>query len=162
MDISQAILRPVTPADFPTLAAMRWDFMHENPPEWAKPALERPAFEAYLVDFLTRAVHSGSWAAWVADLDGTLLAHLFVQEIERMPFPFHLSPRFGYVTNVYTRPVCRNHGLGTRLLAQAQTWAQDHGLDYLMLHPSARSTPLYTRLGYQPSADFMVLKLPLA
>jgi GNAT superfamily N-acetyltransferase len=159
MEPTQAIIRPVTPADFPTLAAMRWDFMLEDPPAWAEPALEQPDFAAHFVAFLERVFSSGNWAAWAAELDGALLAHLFVQRIERVPFPFHLTPGFGYVTNVYTRPAHRNRGLGTRLLEHAQEWAQAAGLDYLMLHPSVRSIPLYARCGYEASSEFMILKL---
>lgn len=149
--------RIALPADIPTLVAMRWAFRTESP--HAAPAYTLEEFTAACTAFLQRVLSSGFWVVWLAEEDGQIISHLFIQIIEKMPNPRTLNPRYGYVTNVYTRPAYRNQGVGAQLMRQAQTWAEEQGLEMLVLWPSRLSVPFYRRAGFSNSTDMLVFSI---
>jgi GNAT superfamily N-acetyltransferase len=146
-------IRHATESDIPQLAQMRWDFRTENhePPAGVTP----DEFVAVCSQFLRSVLPGGRWVAWVVEEEGLVIAHLFVQRILKIPQPYHLQAEFGYVTNVYTRPQFRNRGLGAALMAAAQAWARDAGLESLVLWPSNKSVNFYRRAGFQNPTEAM-------
>jgi ribosomal protein S18 acetylase RimI-like enzyme len=57
-----------------------------------------------------------------------------------------------YVGELAVRPGLERRGVATRLMAAAQAWAADHGLQFLTLETGAASQParsLYRALGFQ-------------
>ena len=75
-----------------------------------------------------------------------------------MPNPVEELERHAYVSNVFVQPAFRG-GIGARLLEAALAWARSHGVDRVLLWPSARSVTLYERHGFTHRGDVMELAL---
>jgi GNAT superfamily N-acetyltransferase len=142
--------------DLPELARLRWEFRAE---EDETPALSQPAFIQACTDFLERGLQTGNWIYWVAKEGNEIVSHLFIHTIKPVPRPCRPDDRFGYLTNVYTRPEFRNRGVGTELMKQARRWAEEAGLELVIVSPSEESKRFYRRAGFREETDFMQLRL---
>ena len=78
----------------------------------------------------------------------------------KRPRPGSGPSRWGYLANCYVRPERRNTGLGARLLATCTAYADESGFARVVLSPSARSVPFYTRGGFEPATSLMVRPAP--
>ena len=93
------VIRSATPDDIGELARLRWQLYTEQGPhdESFEAYVER--FTAFAVDALSR----GEWRAWVAEVDGRLVAAMWLQTVPRVPAPGRGDPPpIGYLTNAYT------------------------------------------------------------
>jgi GNAT superfamily N-acetyltransferase len=72
-----------------------------------------------------------------------------------VPKPNRLDDALGYVTNVYTRPACRGHGIGAYLMTHVLQWAKEHALESLIVWPSETSVGFYERAGFRGSTDML-------
>ena len=149
--------RIATQVDVPQLADMRWDFQIEDGA--ALPLPDKAAFLRHCTAFLQQGFERGDWTYWVADHQGELVAQIFVCTIRPVPRPGRLDDRYGYMTNVYTRPAYRNRGIGTALLRQVTRWAAEHDFAFLIVSPSERSVPFYQRAGFTAETEFLELRL---
>lgn len=145
--------RTATEADAPALAAMRWDFRLEESP--VTTANDHATFLRACEAFLIQGLVQGRWTYWVATDDATIVSHIFIQHIPKVPKPNRLDDALGYVTNVYTRPAYRNRGIGTQLMARVLGWAAQQDLESLIVWPSEASVPFYVRAGFQGSTDML-------
>jgi GNAT superfamily N-acetyltransferase len=105
--------------------------------------------------FLRQGLASQRWVYWVAVCEGTIVSHIFVQRIDKVPKPNRLDDGFGYVTNVYTRPAHRGRGIGSELMAHVIEWAQAQDLECLLVGPSDASVRFYERAGFRWNEDLM-------
>ena len=151
------IYRLAVESDFAQLAELRWEFRTELHP--ASPGITRKVFLPVCLTFLQRAYTGGNWAFWVAEEDGRIIANAYVQRILKVPNPNRLDPEFGYITNVFTRPEYRNHGIGARLIRQVQQWGREQRLEMFVLWPSRRSGPFYQRAGFHPGGEALECSL---
>ncbi len=87
------------------------------------------------------------------------MSHIFVQRIRKVPSPLDPVVRFGYVTNVYTRPSYRNRGIGTELLSRVLGWAREEHLETLIVWPSDLSVGFYQRAGFRADNDVLELEI---
>lgn len=148
--------RPATLADAAELARLRWEFTaEETPVEGARFADFTQRFES----FLCGALGDGQWLIWVAERDGRLVGHIYLQLIEKVPRPGQTDGRYGYVTNVYVEPTSRDEGIGSQLLRGVIERAREQRLEFLIVWPSERSVPYYARVGFAPSGEAMELPL---
>ncbi|HEV2125623.1 MAG TPA: GNAT family N-acetyltransferase, partial [Chloroflexota bacterium] len=147
-----------TLADTEDLAYMRWSFDLEDANDTTV-LQEVAGFAEAFAEFLQSALASGRWTVWVAEMNGRLLAHMYVQFVDKVPRPGRLAARWGYVTNVYVEPTSRNRGIGSRLLRQVIDWARNERLQMLILWPSDRSLTFYERAGCVRSPDALELHL---
>lgn len=147
--------------DLAALAHMRWENRVEArtlTPEQADQ--ERPAFLAACLRFLEDAHASGRWGMWVAAApDGSLIASAFVQVVDKVPRPFQHEACWGYLTNVYTQPEWRGHGIGAQLIERAKEWSRRQGLELLHLWPSEKSLDFYRRLGFSAPTGTLTIEL---
>ena len=143
--------------DLPALAQMRWDFRNEyQPPD----AMSEAEFLPGCLDFLRQSLASGRWAFWVAEENGQLIAQAFLQIVPKLPDLYNFERCFGYVTNVYTRPAYRSQGIGAKVMEHLKAWAIDHNLEFLMLWPTDRAMPFYTRAGFHPAERVLECRFP--
>jgi aminoglycoside 6'-N-acetyltransferase len=100
---------------------------------------------------------------WIGDADGAVVGMLNLIVFRRMPKPGRRDgapgTSWGYVSNVYVTPSHRKRGLGTLLTAEAVRYARALGMARLVLNPSAEAKPLYTRAGFVPASELMMLDL---
>jgi GNAT superfamily N-acetyltransferase len=139
--------------DLIALAEMRWDFRMED--NGIIPVVSRQDFMDACASFLSRGLADGRWAYWVAELEGEIVSHIYIQRIYKVPKPNRLQDAYGYVTNVYTRPAYRGQGIGSELLRHVLDWAKEQDLECLIVWPSERSVAFYERAGYTAAHEIL-------
>ncbi|WJH35345.1 GNAT family N-acetyltransferase [Paenibacillus sp. CC-CFT747] len=146
-----AVIRLADPNDIDALAQMRWDYSVE---ETGTQGLDREEFHRTCTGFLEKALGSGNWFIWVAEAEGRLVSHMYLQLIHKVPRPGKSpDPYFGYVTNVYTRPDYRSRGLGGQIHQAMERWSKEHEVEFLVLWPSEASGAFYERHGFVSSRE---------
>ena len=153
---TKIIYRLATEADLPTLAALRWAFRTEDEP--APDDVDKVNFLAVCLDFLRQGLETSQWVYWVAEANGEIVSHVFVQRARKVPKPSHLYDVYGYVTNVYTQPAFRARGIGSELMQHVVQWAEAEKLDTLIVWPSEKNGRFYQRLGFRADNDVMELE----
>jgi GNAT superfamily N-acetyltransferase len=146
------IIRQMDYHDINQLIQMRYDFTAEYK------ELEAGLFEAFSEEcraFFEEMLHSNRWVAWVADVDGRIVSHIFVQIIDTIPRPGRDKSPYGYVTNVYTIPEYRSKGIGSKIIREVKQWAKSNGLTFLMVWPSEASVEFYERFGFRHAKEVM-------
>jgi len=149
------ICRTAKKEDFPFLAEMRWDFRQESGAEIA--TVGKAEFIETCIDFLADQAHFYTY--WVAEIDGEIVSHIFVNEVKLVPRPCRVSDSFAYLTNVYTKPDFRQRGIGAKLLNAVIEWSKTKDFEILLVYPSENSVNFYKRSGFQ--SDDEILKFVL-
>lgn len=145
------LVRLATSEDIPQLVQMRWDFSEE---EHANNVVTFEEFNQICSEFLLKAIQSGNWYIWIAEFDGSLVSHMYLQLIHKVPRPGKSSdPYYGYVTNVYTRPAFRNLGIGSKIHNAMENWSKENEVEFLILWPSSESVEFYSRNGFSQSEE---------
>ncbi|HEX9596641.1 MAG TPA: GNAT family N-acetyltransferase [Anaerolineales bacterium] len=150
------VIRRAMPQDAPELAQMRWDDSIENGTVATQPGAE---FAASYNKFVRGALASHNWFIWLAESDGRIVAHIYVQIVDMVPRPGRFAARWGYVAAVYTVPEQRGKGIGSHLLQSVMQWAREEGLESLLLWSNGRSISLYERAGFACNPDVLELDL---
>lgn len=147
------VVRLAETKDIDVLTKMRFDFSREYDSSISEDNYAE--FAERFAIFLQKAITGGSnWRIWVAEIDGTVIAHMFVQIVEKVPRPGRSAP-FGYVTNVYTLPDYRGKGIGTQIHEVMTQWSTESKLDFLIVWPSENSVEFYARNGFAPCREAM-------
>ena len=149
-------VRAARVADADALARLRYEFRSGE-----RPAVEsRDAFVARCTAWMRERLAPGSsWHCLVAEHDGALVGHVWLEVMDKVPNPGANEPeRHVYLTNLYVRPAARG-GLGSALLEAALAWCRERGADTVMLWPSEKSRTLYARYGFAASSDVLVRSL---
>lgn len=141
--------------DIDTLTRMRFDFSREYDDSISNDAYDE--FAGRCSAFLQKAIADDSnWKVWVAEVDGRVVANMFVQIVEKVPRPgVDASSPFGYVTNVYTHPDYRGQGIGSQIHGEIARWAAENRLDFLIVWPSDNSVEFYARNGFARCKEAM-------
>jgi GNAT superfamily N-acetyltransferase len=92
--------------------------------------------------------HRGSHVGYVARSAERAIACAWLCVIDRVPGPGKFVRRGGMLQSVYVEPASRDAGVGSRLLDVILEDARAMGLDYVIVHPSARSFEFYRRAGF--------------
>ena len=149
--------RLATENDATALAEMRWAFRTETVER--PPTITREEFVTACAEFFRRVLGEGHWACWLAEDDGQIVSHMFIQRIRKIPNPYRLHGEFGYITNAYTRPAFRNQGIGAALLQRVKEWARQQDLELLILWPSDTSVAFYERAGFSSEHEILQYRL---
>lgn len=143
--------------DLSQLARMRWEFQIED--ETEKSVVSESEFSEKCVEYLRQNLKAGDWTFWIAEQNSEIVSHIFVKIIISVPRPARIENKWGYLTNVYTKPKFRGRGIGARLLRQVKLWATKLNFEILIVSPSADSTSFYKREGFAAETDFYQLRL---
>lgn len=152
--------RMAVPSDFPQLAQMRWDFRVELDPGRIPPEM-REGFLQSMMEFLPEAYASGKWGIWLAEEDGVVISHVYIQRIRKVPRPFREQLEWGYLTNMFTYPEYRGRGIGAELLRQAVDWGRSIGLEMIILWPAKGREEFYIRGGFEHEKEAMTQEFQL-
>jgi len=149
--------RLATEDDIFALAEMRWAFRTETvePPQ----TITKEDFVAACAEFFRRALDEGHWTCWIAEEDGRIVSHMFIQRIRKIPSPRRFHGEFGYISNAYTRPAFRNQGIGSALIEKVKEWAGQQDLELLILWPSDLSVGFYKRAGFSSEHEILQCRL---
>ncbi|WP_429844231.1 GNAT family N-acetyltransferase [Brevibacillus sp. FIR094] len=147
------IIRLATLDDVDELVQMRWDFSEE---EKTINSVSFEDFKPICSEFLMKAIKSGDWYIWIAEVEGRLVSHMYLQFIHKVPRPGKSpDPYFGYVTNVSTRPSFRSQGIGTMIHIAMEQWSKENNVEFLILWPSSDSVKFYARNGFSQCEEAM-------
>ena len=143
-------------ADFEQLAHLRWDWRAEDN---EIPAVSKEEFIRAFVQFLKQGLEAGSRAYWIAETEGEIVSHIFIQKIDLVPRPCRLQDQCGSVTNNYTKPNYRGQGIGSELMRHVKAWAKAQDFEVLISWPSDEAVRFYERAGFKKENDIVELKL---
>ena len=129
---------------------------------WTEENLGRPirddTFEARFDAWLDR--EHDQRVSWLGIVDSVPVAMLNLLVFTRMPSPrdgdLTRPSQWGYLANFFVLAEHRGARLGTRLLEACTAYADDHDFARVVLSPSERSVPLYSRHGFAPGTSLMV------
>lgn len=105
------------------------------------------------------AEHSSSHCAWLAEVDGHPVGMAWLAVTHRVPRPQVWVRLAGNVQSVYVTAAQRGSGVGAQLVRAVVEEGRRLGLDYISVHPRARSYSLYGRAGFAGSASVLELDL---
>lgn len=148
-------IRPAGPGDAAALAELRWEFRSGK----TAPTETHDVFVARCTTWMTTELQRGLWRAWLAEQDGRIVGQIWVQLLSKLPNPAEEREHHAYISNVYVTPSARG-GVGTRLLETAIDWAQRHGVDRVVLWPTAKSRTMYQRHGFVANGGVLELTCP--
>jgi GNAT superfamily N-acetyltransferase len=111
--------------------------------------------------YFTRSIPSGEFIAWIAELNGKIVATSGMVIWQKPAIYGGVeSGRLGYLLNFYTVPEARRKGIATRLLKELIKEARLMGLKYLHLHASKDGESIYRKAGFvEPQMPELALKL---
>jgi GNAT superfamily N-acetyltransferase len=99
---------------------------------------------------LEKKLHSGKVGIFVAEENGKYCGYLLV---EKARHPVFLAKNEAHVDDVFVIPPMRRKGVGKLLLARAEAWAKENGMDYLGIETDAKNVPAaaaYRKAGFAP------------
>jgi GNAT superfamily N-acetyltransferase len=150
-------IRRATVADAERLIELRVALLRESG-DLAADADAGP-LGAALRDYLARALPTGEFLAWVAEVDGLIVASSGLNLFRRIPSPANLSGRAAYVMNMYTVADWRGRGLATALFGEILAHARLLGVEHVWLRATADGRRIYRRFGFVDAVDDMELRL---
>jgi GNAT superfamily N-acetyltransferase len=151
----QVTIRQAAPEDAQQLARLRWVMAAEEEPALAQD--DQETFTADFLAFVPTALSQG-WTVFVAEVDGSLVANMWLYEVPMLPRPdTHHDRGFGYVANAFTIRSFRNQGIGAALLDAVVELGRQQGWEQLITWPSEESIPFYRRAGFQEGQEEMEL-----
>lgn len=152
-------IRLATVVDVLALAQLRRAFTFEDLAADSRP---RDDFDESFAALVSEGIDAGRWVVWLAEVDGSIASHAFIGLIDKIPRPIEQLRRIGYLTNVYTVPEHRGHGLGSRVLDAVTSWAREEGIELLVVWPSETSVGHYERHGFADRGEPLVWLHPEA
>lgn len=132
--------------DIDQLIKMRWDFTIEHAESKKDESFNDFEKECWL--FLENAINGGQWFIWVAEENGKVVSHIFIELIQKVPRPGRITYPFAYVTNVYTIPEYRNKGIGSKVHELINTWIKENNYEFVIVWPSDEAINYYKKNGY--------------
>ena len=151
-------LRKATPKDLPTLVRHRdamWIEMQR-----VAPGEHDPTSKAYGKWLLAR-MKRGTLTGFIIQDDGDVASGkpgpvlasgaVWIQDVQ--PRPGHPLTMWGYILSVYTEPTARRQGLARAIVDACIEHAREAGCTRCCLHASDEGRPLYSQLGFEPTAE---------
>jgi len=98
--------------------------------------------------FLNQALEGDQWFIWVAEEDGEIVSHIYVELVQKVPRPGRITNPFAFMTNVYTVEAYRNKGIGSQLISKVNSWVKERDIEFVIVWPSDDSVNYYKKNGY--------------
>ncbi|MET3195094.1 GNAT family N-acetyltransferase [Bacillus sp. OAE603] len=144
MNIRKAELK-----DIERLIKMRWDFTVEYDERGKITDSEFIRFHKECKNFLVDALNGQRWIIWIAEVNGEIVSHIYLELIQKVPRPGRITNPFVYMTNVYTEKKYRGKGIGSKLISQINNWSLEMKYEFIMVWPSEESIEFYKANGYK-------------
>ncbi len=112
-----------------------------------------------LHNFFIKKMKDGTLVEWVAEENNVIIATAAIVFFEFPPSYKNKSGIKGYITNMYTAPAYRGRGIAVSLLNKLFTEAKERKVEHLWLSASQMRRPVYQKLGFKDSYDWMELHI---
>jgi GNAT superfamily N-acetyltransferase len=93
---------------------------------------------------------------YVVEQDGVIVAMTGAFLKSDLPFSYYKTPVYGFIGDVYTRPIHRGQGFARRLNQHALGWLKTRGASMVRLLATEAGRPLYEALGFKPSGEMVL------
>lgn len=103
--------------------------------------------------YFRRALPKGEFRAWVAEIDGEVVATGGLVIHSLPPTAYNLASREGYIMNMYTLPAWRHRGIGGAILRTILDFLKSEGVPHASLHATADGDRLYRREGFRETNE---------
>jgi GNAT superfamily N-acetyltransferase len=143
MDESQVTVRQATSADAETLAALRWEWGHDVPPEESDPQWR--GYRDQLATWMTH--HEHSHIPFVAEEGGQAIGMAWLAFLPRVPAPDSFTRVGADLQSVYVKPPWRGRGIGIRLV-NAVIEAGSSRAKHITVRTGPSATSFYPQLGF--------------
>lgn len=155
------VVRAATPADLDVVVALRLALLREHGGNvvYGRLREDAPARARTLFRDQLASSQEVTWLAVRAADDAPLG---ILRCMEGRGSPLLDPPRYGYVASVYVVPEARRAGVMRRLLAHAEAWSRERGLDELRLHAAsdnAAGVAAWQAVGFGIAEHLLVRKL---
>src|SRR5882757_3260397 len=147
------IERSLTPADLDLICRHRKEmFRASGRPDRSEQTLN--TMTTSFLAWLEPRLAGGSYLGFVIEEDFIPIAGIGLMIIDWPPHPSHpTQDKRGYILNVFVEATYRNRGVGTRLMALAETELKKRGVSFAVLHATAMGQRLYNALGWKATAE---------
>jgi GNAT superfamily N-acetyltransferase len=153
-------IRLATPADARLLATQRVGMFRDMARTTRE--IEPSLFES-CADYLAKALQSGEYVGWVAQLTPSPHTPIGGAGVQFRPLVPRTDPdgksvligREGLILNVYVDPAHRRQGVARVLTETIIRWAPGAGIVRLVLHASPDGKSLYESLGFLASNEMI-------
>lgn len=113
------------------------------------------------VEFATWVAHESAVRQfWIARVDEAAIGMVNLLVFDRMPVIGSPSGGWGYLCNMYVDEQHRSGGIGAVLAGELLSYADEVGLERVVLSPSERSRPFYASLGFSPASNLLLRPRP--
>ena len=112
-----------------------------------------------LSDYFMSSMSDNSLISWLAVDGEKIVATSGVCFYQLPPTSLNPSGKNAYITNMYTLPEYRKHGIGSRLLQRVIDEAKMLKYKVIRLHASADGKSIYRKAGFNDTDGYMTLRL---
>lgn len=95
------------------------------------------------------------WFIWVAEENGLIVSHVYLELIHKVPRPGRVTHPFVYMTNVYTLKKYRSRGIGSKIMSAISEWVKEKENEFIIVWPSDESVEFYKRNRYEHCQEAM-------
>jgi len=103
--------------------------------------------------YLSRAVAEGSFRAWLALVEGRVVAGGAILLSPWPSHPYDGQCRRATILNVYTNREHRRKGIARRLMGIMIDWCRNQQFAAVYLHASKDGRHLYEQMGFEPTNE---------
>ena len=108
---------------------------------------------------LVREIPSGDCVAWILQLGDRAVASGAVSIVSYVPVPHDPFSRIAFLHSIFTEQEYRNRRFGSRITQAAAGYCKSLGIRRLYLFASDAGRPLYTRAGFVPVPNALLLMM---
>jgi len=156
--VSEAFsLRRATVADVEALVELRLELQRETVGDESQ--MDCATLGEACHKYLAETLPAGRFVVFVAEAEGRIIATSGLSFVSRPPSARSYSQSEGYITNMYTVPAWRAHGIATALLNATMEYAKDQGARLVYLHTSDAGRPVYEKVGFAEYPRYMQRRL---
>ena len=148
------LIREATVADLATIMRHRRGMFYDMG-FCDKAALD--AMETTSAPFIKTGLEEGSYRAWLAEVNGAVVAGGALLIVGHPSAPNDPNPRRAWILNLYTEPEHRHRGYAKAIVETIIEWCRTQGFESVSLHASDAGRHLYEVLGFAPTNEMRLL-----
>lgn len=152
-------IRLANEADYNELALMKLEHGVEDDIDYGEHNLDGVNKDEFVEEFFAFLKAHKEYDIIVAEENGIVVSAMFVYLIPKLPKPNGNAKFIAYLTNVYTKKVYRNKGIGTQIMNYIKSILIEKKCELLFAWPSDNSIAWYQRNGF--SEDNEIFECPL-